>query len=135
MKKGLSRHMGKALFSMHAGMEITGPCPFVWRPVPLPHVLAMPDASAAVAAGGGALLVMDDMMVDPFGHQTSCFVQRCFGMVNAIQRRTGVKGGHISCPDLTQFLIGGNNGPFAIANDMACFRTHDKTPPENENYY
>ncbi|POF64149.1 hypothetical protein KMAL_00420 [Novacetimonas maltaceti] len=105
------------------------------RPVFLSVSRLMMWCSGAVASGGRTGLVMDDVVVDPFGDQPPCLVQRCLGMMNAIQRCAGMKGGHIGCPHLTQFLVRGNDGPFAVANDMACFRTHDKTPPENENYY
>ena len=49
------------------------------------------------------------MVVDPFGHQTPRLVQRCLGMMYAIQRGAGLECRHIIRAQLAQIAVGGDH--------------------------
>lgn len=54
-------------------------------------------------------------MIDPFGDETPSLVDGGFGVVDAVERGTGLESGHIVGSDLAQFAIGGHHCTFAPA--------------------
>lgn len=83
-----------------------------------------PAGSAAITPLGRGLGLTHDVVVNPFGHKATRFVQGRFRMVNAVERCAGVKRGHIFCADFTQFLISRDDCAFAFPRDPTWFNRH-----------
>lgn len=76
-----------------------------------------PDASVAVAAGGLAFGLPDHVVVDPLGDQATSLIDRCFGMVDAIEGRAGMERLHVDRSAVAELTVRGHDRALAASRD------------------
>lgn len=92
----------------------------------------MPGAPASRGEGArqsGACCV-DSMLIDPFGGQIPRPVQRRFRVVDPIQRRAGLKRGHIVCQMLAKITERRDNSTLASPLQPTGLLAHRAIPKE-----
>jgi hypothetical protein len=81
----------------------------------------------AEAAGRPAGVAADEVVLDPLRNQQPSLVDGGLRVMNAIERRACLKGGHIIRTDLPELTVRCDDSPFAAACN-AAFVTHASVP-------
>ncbi|GAB6853939.1 hypothetical protein JCM15831A_09630 [Asaia astilbis] len=70
---------------------------------------------SAIAPRGRALVLTNDMMIDPFRNEATRFVDRGFRMVDAVKGRACRKSLNIRLANIPQFFVRRDDGAFALS--------------------
>jgi len=99
------------------------------KPAPTPRASVVVAIAARRRSGIGT----HDVVINPLGHQPACFIDRGFGVMDAVQRRAGTESVHVDIAVGAQLAIGRYDRPLASPPNKALISSHANPPDANHS--